>query len=893
MAAAGSVAMTADGSSDSWENNKANQVRLGNEFLKHISTTDSALSAKWGQDWVSVSEEAACSCEIYEHFATFLCFTYKKTGDKWLAIGSIRAVWGGVIQQAYQRFKASTCPETKVRPLLWRARLLLLRARARLLCCNLLRARARGRHDSLRHALAQSQAFFECLRADNSPQLKWYNGMKQKMVRLSFERATYLDEPMDNSAEEIYLAHVRDLTEAYALAGSTVPLAAEAAERKLAIMTLWRAAGRGGEAALVAYTGMKWNRLHGCTCLECPQPKSSKLKNIPFPAGIDRHSDWLLCYGDHLCMLRGSTQWASDKKVFLMPDLVKEKADGTQSAAGASEKIGTYLKAMQSVGGLQKYANVAIDTLPAHPTAAGLRPGAADTLCMSIQAELAIHITGHDGTKLCALWNYLDARVQMCIPGAIVLAGWPPLPYGHMGKGPVHPTLAALKGVSLARLDKYIDTLFSLHDNSPPMLHIGGRLRPMMHAMFATMIMYGTPTACVPAYYELNAADCPSNRYYHERFKAGEMPVVLQMMRDSYVAMAAPTDNVHDVLIGWGDAIKVQFNVDNLHLTKRLEHDGSAQMVTAISQLADAMGRQHTQIAHTSEVAMCTQQQMGAILQHMAAMQQQMAAMTLQISAMQQGGPMPPVPLPPLPPVPLPPVQLPPVALPPAAARGSAQQMPMQRHDVGGASSDKITYTYTGKTAARFYYDCMDMYSGNCATLTDSQRQSDAEYVFKLINSMASHSERAVLTQKLPERDDATCHRIVLDIVKCVQARIIEELKKKGEKIGTFDKFGVSCNAVLEKGKKSGIVIDSSMFAAWRNPAAASSSQPLMSQFGQSSVLGKRPAESVVVVEQSVVESSPVGSVRSNPARSMRGGKSVVEVNSDGQEVGSSSSESD
>jgi hypothetical protein len=859
MAAAGSVAMTADGSSDSWENNKTNQIRLGNEFLKHISTTDSALSAKWGEDWVSVREEAACSCEIYEHFATFLCFTYKKNGDKHLAISSVRAVWGGVIHQASSRFKASTCPETKVRPLLWRARL--LRVRARLCPAAISSARARAsKNDPVR--LAQSQAFFECLRADNSPQLKWYNGMKQKMVRLVFERATYMDEPMDHSAEEIYLAHVRDLTEVYALAGSSVQLAAEAAERKLAIMTLWRAAGRGGEAALVAYTGMKWNRLHGCTCLECPQPKSSKLKNIPFPAGIDRHSDWLLCYGDHLCMLRGSTQWTSDKKVFLLPDLVKEKADGTQSASGASEKIGSYLKAMQSVGGVQKYANVAIDTLPPHPTAAGLRPGAADTLCMSIQAELAIHITGHDGTKLCALWNYLDARVQMCIPGAIVLAGWPPLPYGQMGKGPVHPTLAALNGVSLARLDKYIDKLFSLHDNSPPMLHIGGPMRPMMHAMFATMIMY-----------------------YHERFKAGEMTVVLQMMRDSYVAMAAPSDNVHDVLIGWGDAIKVKFNVDNLHLTKRLEHDGSAQMVAAISGLAETMGRQHTQIAHTSEVAMGTQQQMGAILQHMAsqqqmmaAMQQQMAAMSLQISAMQQGGPLPPVPLPPL--APLAPTPLAPTAsvhpapqVMPATvgvAAGSAPQMPMQRHDAGGASSDKITYSYTGKTAARFYYDCMDMYSGNCATLADSQRQSDAEYVFKLINSMASPSERAVLMQKLPERNDATCHRIVLDVVKYVQERIIEELKKKGEvKFGNFAKAGVSCNAVLEKGKKSGIVIDSSMFAAWRNPEAVSSSQPLMSQFGQSVVLGKR----------------------GTPERSNRASKSVMEVNSDGEEVGSSSSE--
>ena len=155
MAAAGSVAMTADGSSDSWENNKTNQIRLGNEFLKHLSTTDSALSAKWGEDWASVREEAACSCEIYEHFATFICFTYKKNGDKPLAINSVRAVWGGVIHQASSRFKASTCPETKVRPLLWRARL--LRVRARLCPAAISSARARA-HPKMTHSAACSIA---------------------------------------------------------------------------------------------------------------------------------------------------------------------------------------------------------------------------------------------------------------------------------------------------------------------------------------------------------------------------------------------------------------------------------------------------------------------------------------------------------------------------------------------------------------------------------------------------------------------------------------------------------------------------------------------------------------------------------------------------------------
>jgi hypothetical protein len=67
----------------------------------------------------------------------------------------------------------------------------------------------------------------------HSPAAKWYKGMKQKMVRLIFERKIYLDEPMDNSANEIYLEHVRDISEAYSRAGT-----AKAANRKCAIKTL-------------------------------------------------------------------------------------------------------------------------------------------------------------------------------------------------------------------------------------------------------------------------------------------------------------------------------------------------------------------------------------------------------------------------------------------------------------------------------------------------------------------------------------------------------------------------------------------------------------------------------------------------------------------------------
>ena len=87
-----SVEMTAGGASDSWENNKSNQVRLGNAFLKHLTKTDSALSAKWGAEWNSVAEEQACSQELYGHFANFLVQVYKKANEKHLELGGVITV---------------------------------------------------------------------------------------------------------------------------------------------------------------------------------------------------------------------------------------------------------------------------------------------------------------------------------------------------------------------------------------------------------------------------------------------------------------------------------------------------------------------------------------------------------------------------------------------------------------------------------------------------------------------------------------------------------------------------------------------------------------------------------------------------------------------------------
>lgn len=88
-----------------------------------------------------------------------------------------------------------------------------------------------------------------------------------------------------------------------------------------------------------------------------------------------------------------------------------------------------------------------------------------------------------------------------------------------------------------------IDELFSFHDYSPPMLLVGGHMRPMMHAILATMMMY-----------------------YEQRFIAHEMDQVSAQMRDAYQRIYGSTGDIHSILVEWGHVIQRRFDSDNLHL---------------------------------------------------------------------------------------------------------------------------------------------------------------------------------------------------------------------------------------------------------------------------------------------------------------------------------------
>mmetsp|Transcript_11864 Transcript_11864/g.25028 ORF Transcript_11864/g.25028 Transcript_11864/m.25028 type:complete len:152 (-) Transcript_11864:739-1194(-) len=126
-------------------------------------------------------------------------------------------------------------------------------------------------------------------------------------------------------------------------------------------------------------------------------------------------------------------------------------------------------------GGAAKYAkfsHFSVDALPDRVTAGGVRPGASNTLCKYMPAEMVVHVTGHELKTTSALYEYVDANRAIAIPGARVLAGWPALPWGHLGDGPLPPSLKPLHEASIpeSNLEDAIDNVFYLDSASPPML---------------------------------------------------------------------------------------------------------------------------------------------------------------------------------------------------------------------------------------------------------------------------------------------------------------------------------------------------------------------------------------------------------------------------------------
>ena len=108
-----------------------------------------------------------------------------------------------------------------------------------------------------------------------------------------------------------------------------------------------------------------------------------------------------------------------------------------------------------------------------------------------------------------------------------------------------------------------------------PRLRRDGELRLLLHATFASMVMY-----------------------YEERFQANEMSMVSQWLRES-VSNVMATEGTHTKLVEWGSAIKLKFNQDNLRLTGREDHEKIEQMITWAQNVGSTVSGLRQQMAES------------------------------------------------------------------------------------------------------------------------------------------------------------------------------------------------------------------------------------------------------------------------------------------------------
>ena len=630
------------------------------------------------------------------------------------------------------------------------------------------------------------QEFFRRLKEEGSTEHEWYQGIKGQMKRMIAQRMIRLGENFDNSAQEIFGDEINDVCKAFAQADTF-----EAAERKFSIKTLWRAGGRASEPGAMSLNSLRWNRLHSAASIESPQSKPSKMKWVIFLAGVNRHADWMLDLGDYLCFLsRESDQhknlvYPSDETAWLVPEL-----QGDHSGT----KISNYLKGITR-GGLQKYAHVAVTSLPPHPTAAGVRPGAADTLARAVPAELAVHNTGHDLTGLSALWEYLNARCSLLVPGALVLAGWPALPYGQMGQGPKSPNLSALTDcVSMEDLEKFIDSLFYLCDQTLPSLRVGGDLRPLLHAATATMIMY-----------------------YPQRFEAPqEMPKVLQFMRSAYGTMGAVGTNAHFELCSWSKKIMAQFNADNLRLTAKMDHSGIEQLVHAVQQLGSAIATMHTRQADIAIRQIRTEDKLDQLIALISSGAVRAVGGDVALAPLAQPSPAVVAAMMDAPP---PPNTAPPR---PRVAPGSAPMVHSSTTPEGDLPGD---YEAAGKTSGRLFQDTMKAGYKVPIFKNDERgkRRSDATTVAKAYYAMATAEDRNLLLN-YKQSDEQEASKRISQLTKLLVQRIKEAYVAKGE--DPPKRFGqgiIMINTMVDNLRKSGLVVCANAFATWRAQPRGSS----------------------------------------------------------------------
>lgn len=727
-------AIRAQGASASWSAQKKNVIRIFNLFLE----VDEELSKRAEKTWEVLPEEVLCFPDVYERFAYYMLNVYEpdqKKGEEHLDGSTTRNYLAIAIHAASDKFKAVGTDASK--------------------------------------------RFFDCLDTNStSEHAKWLRGVKANIERAHCERADAAGKKLDKSETPIYLPTMKMVNAALARAGTS-----EAATRRLGLQSAWHSGGRSSESACITWdTALQYDEEMQAVYVEIKQSKISKAKLIAFVAGADRHCDWFLALADYMIM-HPPLIYNTDEPSWMIHELHGTSSPGT--------KLGDWLRALRPLdkGGAAGYAGKGffVPSLHENVNAGGIRPGVSNMLSKYMPGELVAHMTGHDFRGVSALYEYVDADRALALVPALVAAGWPALPWGQHGDGPVPPSIDALRDAGedvdvLERINGVhercvIDSLFNLDDASPPMLLSGGALRRMVLIAFASMIMY-----------------------HDARMAAGEMrPACLKLIEElGRISIS------NDKLSQWGAIIRAKFDADNVHLTMGRAATGDGGLV----QIVKALGRSLSEM----------KSELGTLRRDLVAERRRSASGPSTPAHLHvQGSPAvgaddSPKELPP-----------PPPASSGAGPSGAGAMGPLIPHVAGAAEPKPAVMALSNAVAGDFYANCLAR-GGGLAGLS-KQDKSRVELVLDWFNAMATNDEKLALKpakagHAIPSEGER--RRIAARLQKLVIARLSEGFVAAGEKVprelGKGNLFATALeNRVRElKGKGVEITPVANTFAAWR-----------------------------------------------------------------------------
>ena len=113
--------MAATGSSTSHQKAEKRQLAIGNDVLKYVKDTDSALHAKWGDKFLEVPEAEVCTEYFFGMVATYIAQVAviepgRINAGQGYDNQTAEIFFNGLLFQTKERLKGSTSSQTQVRP---------------------------------------------------------------------------------------------------------------------------------------------------------------------------------------------------------------------------------------------------------------------------------------------------------------------------------------------------------------------------------------------------------------------------------------------------------------------------------------------------------------------------------------------------------------------------------------------------------------------------------------------------------------------------------------------------------------------------------------------------------------------------------------------------------